>query len=78
MSILDQLVTLVSHLLFIAVSYHLIVYLFDWHKMIKMTPDNLIRLKIFILFLSIALGFLVSSFFQGVIQASQAIFFALN
>lgn len=71
MELINHIVTLSSHLFFIYFSYHLFSHLFDWEKMIKMTPDNLGRIRIFVVFISVALGYLVSSFFLGIIELSQ-------
>lgn len=68
---LTQLVTLFSHMAFIALTHRLLVTLFDWQKVIKGTPDHLRLLNLFLIFLSIAIGFIVSTFLLTLIQFSQ-------
>ena len=56
MEILNSSVTLISHLVFIAMTHQILRNLFDWSKLIKNTSENIGRLKVFILLVSIALG----------------------
>ncbi|MGR1499202.1 DUF1146 family protein, partial [Streptococcus agalactiae] len=51
-----NIVTIVSNFIFIALFYQLFVDLFDWSKMIKMSPQNISKLKVFILLISIVGG----------------------
>lgn len=71
MELLNHVVTLSCHLFFISFSYQLLTALFDWEKMIKLTPDNLGRVRVLVVFLSIALGYMVSSFFLMIISLGQ-------
>jgi len=73
-----SIVTLVSHLLFITLVNQLLRQLFDWSKLIKVSPENITRLNVFILLLSIAIGYLISHFLIEVIQISQSLFFAFR
>ncbi|HGD4405478.1 TPA: DUF1146 family protein [Streptococcus agalactiae] len=73
-----NIVTIVSNFIFIALFYQLFVDLFDWSKMIKMSPQNISKLKVFILLISIVGGYVVSHFLLEVIQLSQSIFWALQ
>lgn len=60
-----NIVTIVSNFIFIALFYQLFVDLFDWSKMIKMSPQNISKLKVFILLISIVGGYVVSHFLFG-------------
>ncbi|HGI8594152.1 TPA: DUF1146 family protein [Streptococcus agalactiae] len=73
-----NIVTIVSNFIFIALFYQLFVDLFDWSKMIKMSPQNISKLKVFILLISIVGGYVVSYFLLEVIQLCQSIFWALQ
>lgn len=73
-----NIVTIVSNFIFIALFYQLFVDLFDWSKMIKMSPQNISKLKVFILLISIVGGCVVSHFLLEVIQLCQSIFWALQ
>ena len=68
MTIINQFVTLASHLVFIGLSYQM---LFDWAKIIKNPIENTGKLKLFLLFISIALGYLISSFILSVLAFGQ-------
>lgn len=52
--------------------------LFDWSKLIKNTSENIGRLKVFILLVSIALGYMVSHFILEIITVSQTFFFGFQ
>lgn len=78
MDYLESSVAVFSHLTCIAIFYHLLVNLFDWSKLIKVTPENISRLKLCLLFISIAVGYLVSSFILSVLTLSQELFFAFK
>ncbi|QGX46715.1 DUF1146 domain-containing protein [Streptococcus equinus] len=75
MEILNSSVTLISHLIFIAMTHQVLRNLFDWSKVIKNTPENIGRLKVFILLLSVAIGYMVSHFILEIITVSQTFFF---
>ncbi|SNU07724.1 conserved hypothetical integral membrane protein [Streptococcus equinus] len=75
MEILNSSVTLISHLIFIAMTHQVLRNLFDWSKVIKNAPENIGRLKVFILLLSIAIGYMVSHFILEIITVSQTFFF---
>ncbi|MGT2749684.1 DUF1146 family protein [Streptococcus orisasini] len=77
MDILNNVVMLISHLIFIAIFYNLLVNLFDWSKIIKNSSENVTRLKLFLLFISIAVGYMTSTFIWSVISLSQDLFFAV-
>lgn len=77
MDYLNSMVNVTSHLIFIGIVYYLLTGLFDWSKIIKMTADNISRLKLLLLLFSIAIGYLVSSFLLSVLRLSQEILFAV-
>lgn len=70
---LNSAVTVLCHLMFITMTHQLLRQLFDWSKIIKNSSKNVGRLKVFILFLSIAIGYLVSHFFLEVTAMSQSL-----
>lgn len=78
MEILNSSVTLISHLVFIAMTHQILRNLFDWSKLIKNTLENIGRLKVFILLVSIALGYMVSHFILEIITVSQTFFFGFQ
>lgn len=78
MELSNNIVTLLSHLVFIIMTHQILRNLFDWSKIIKNPTENLGRLKVFILFISIAVGYLVSHFVLDVVLASQSIFFVIQ
>ena len=62
--------TLSSHLLFIFLSHQLLSSLVNWERLLKVNADNALKIRLLILFLSIALGYLVSLFFLSIYQVS--------
>ncbi len=78
MELSNNIVTLLSHLVFIIMTHQILRNLFDWSNIIKNPTENLGRLKVFILFISIAVGYLVSHFVLDVVLASQSIFFVIQ
>ncbi|WP_032525361.1 DUF1146 family protein [Streptococcus mutans] len=77
MEILRNSIMLMSHFIFIAIFYNLLINLFDWGKIVKRASENIGRLKLFLLFISIVIGYMVSTFIWSVIPLSQDIFFAI-
>jgi len=68
MTILNDMVPLASHLVFIGLTYQMVNTLFDWEKITKNVIVNTGKLRLFLLFISIAIGFLVSSFFTSIVS----------
>lgn len=66
-------VTLCSHLLFIYLSHSLLLSVVDWSKYLKGTAENQIKIRLFILCLAIALGYLLSAFFLDILSISRTI-----
>lgn len=75
METLNLIVTLCSHFVFISISYQLLATMVDWSKFIKLTTENMSKLRLLVLFLSLGLGYMVSHFFLELIQVSQNLFF---
>ncbi|MGX7074017.1 DUF1146 family protein [Falseniella ignava] len=65
------LFTLSSHMLFIYLSFYLLKDLVKWEKILKVTADNTKKIRLLVAFLSIALGFIISSFFISLYQLWQ-------
>lgn len=78
MDYINQLLKLTSHLLFIGISYQLLISLFDWTKIIRNSRDNIGKVKLFVFFLAIVMGFMVSHFMLELIQMSQSLFLVLK
>lgn len=69
---ISSLLPVVSHLLFISLSYSLLEGLFDWSKWIKVPySQQQAGLKVFLLLLSMALGYLASSFVLALLSLGQ-------
>ena len=60
---IQSILQFISHLLFIYISYHLLITTVDWARWLKVTGDNQPKINMLILFIAIALGYLVSTFF---------------
>ena len=66
--------TLSSHMIFIFLSFHLLSTVVNWEKLLKVNADNAFRIRFLILLLSIALGFLLSSFFLSLYALGRDVF----
>lgn len=75
MEILNSIINLMASLAFIGLVHHLLISVIDWNKIITVSPDNVSKLKLLILFFSIAIGYLVSRFVIDVISLSETLFF---
>ncbi|TWT12289.1 MULTISPECIES: DUF1146 family protein [unclassified Streptococcus] len=73
MELIENTINLFSHFIFISLFHQLFYQLFDWSRIIKVNQDNGWRLRLFILLLSIALGYLVSNFVLDVLSFSRLI-----
>ncbi|EHI69929.1 DUF1146 family protein [Streptococcus ictaluri] len=78
MELITYILKLTSYLLFIGISYQLLMTLFDWHKVIHQRPENSGKLKLFLFFIAIVIGYVVSNFMLELIQMSQSLFFMLR
>ncbi|HHT7830944.1 DUF1146 family protein, partial [Streptococcus suis] len=61
-----------SHILFIYLAHHLLVTTVDWSRWLKVTGDNQRKINLLILFLAIALGYLVSTFFLELLMVGRS------
>lgn len=66
--------TLSSHMIFIFLSFHLLSTVVNWEKLLKVNADNAFKIRFLILLLSIALGFLLSSFFLSLYTLGRDVF----
>ena len=66
-----SLVTLMSHLIFILLVHRLLVTLFDWSKIVKNAQDKLGQLRVFLILISIAIGYMVRHFMLEVLSIMQ-------
>ncbi|MBY4764059.1 DUF1146 family protein [Streptococcus uberis] len=74
MEYINNLLKLISHLLFIGISFQLLMYIFDWSKITRHHLENIGKIKLFVFFLAIIMGYLVSHFMLELIQMSQTLF----
>lgn len=76
---LTALVNLAFLLLMVGVSHYLLMNLFDWSKIVHpsewATPR---RLRLFIIFLAVGLGTLLTSFLQTVVNILQVLLTSIN
>ncbi|HEL2264073.1 TPA: DUF1146 domain-containing protein [Streptococcus suis] len=61
-----------SYILFIYLAHHLLVTTVDWSRWLKVTGDNQRKINLLILFLAIALGYLVSTFFLELLMMGRS------
>ncbi|MEG3297271.1 DUF1146 family protein [Streptococcus suis] len=61
-----------SHILFIYLAHHLLVTTVDWSRWLKVTGGNQRKINLLILFLAIALGYLVSTFFLELLMVGRS------
>lgn len=78
MEYINNLLSLVCHLLFIGISYQLLMSLFDWSKLVKNRVENLGKIQLFVFFIAIIMGYLVSHFILELIQMGQSLFLVFS
>ena len=61
-------------MIFIFLSFHLLSTVVNWEKLLKVNADNAFKIRFLILLLSIALGFLLSSFFLSLYALGRDVF----
>lgn len=71
---IQMIFTFCSHLIFIYFAFYLLNTSIEWSRFLRMEPENARRSRLLILFLSIALGYLVSLFFLAIYGMSRDIF----
>ena len=74
MEVAQSFITILCHLFFILMSYQMLTRLVNWEKILRLNPDNLRQVNLFVSFMSIGLGYLVSSFFLTLINLAVTIF----
>lgn len=67
-----MILTLSSHVLFIYIAYQLLTTVVDWPKLTKVHAENMGKLRLLVLFLSIALGSIVSHFFLELLNIGRS------
>ncbi|RKW03376.1 DUF1146 family protein [uncultured Streptococcus sp.] len=65
------LFTLSSHMLFIYFSFYLLKDLVRWEKLLKVNADNTRKVLLLVAFLSVMMGYILSSFFISLYQLWQ-------
>ncbi|OFI46713.1 DUF1146 family protein [Floricoccus penangensis] len=72
MNIIFEVTRIVSHFIFIYISFNFLSAL-DFNKIFKANTNYRI-IQYFVIFLSVAIGFLVSNFFLEIVSLSKDIF----
>lgn len=78
MEVIEHTIHLTSHCFFIGIVFHYLTQLIDWSRFVKNPHENAQRLRIFIMLLSIALGFLISQFVWTLLMMSRDLFVAFS
>lgn len=78
MEIISNSLNLIASLVFIWITHHLLITIFDWSKIIRSSQENIRQLRLFLLLISIAIGYLVSRFVIDMISLSQALFYTVK
>lgn len=66
-----QVVTLASHMLFVALTYRLLISVIDWSKIISKQTDVWKSLRLLIFLISSAIGFLASHLFLELLMIGR-------
>ena len=66
--------SLSSHFLFAFISFQLLYKVVDWGRFFKVRADNERAIRLLVIFISLALGYLVSHFFISIYEVSRSIF----
>ncbi|MET3558169.1 putative integral membrane protein (TIGR02327 family) [Streptococcus rupicaprae] len=64
---------LTSHMLCVALAYHLLTTVVDWSKFTKIHAENLGRLRLLVVLLSMALGFLASHLLLDLLSLGRSL-----
>lgn len=78
MEVIEHIIRLTSHCFFIGLIFHYLTSLFDWSKVLHKTYENAARLRLFLILVSIGLGFLVSEFVLTILTMSRDFFVAFS
>lgn len=71
---IQMIFNLSSHLLFIFFAYYLLMNLVQWEKFLKVSAENVVKIRFLILMISVGIGYLASSFFISIYEMSRQIF----
>ena len=71
---IQMIFTFCSHLLFISFAYHLLSTVVQWERFLKVTAETAVKIRLLILFISISVGYLTSSFFISIYEFSRQLF----
>ena len=63
--------TLSSHMFFVYLVFQLLKDLVKWDQILKVTKDNVRKVRLLVVLSSIGLGYLISSFFLNLYQLWQ-------
>ena len=63
--------TLSSHMFFVYLVFQLLKDLVKWDQILKVTKDNVGKIRLLVVLFSIGLGYLISSFFLNLYQLWQ-------
>lgn len=63
--------TLSSHMFFVYLVFQLLKDLVRWDQILKVTRDNVKKVRLLVVLCSIGLGYLISSFFLNLYQLWQ-------
>lgn len=78
MEVIEHIIRLTSHCFFIGLMFHYLMSLFDWSKVLHKPYENARSLRVFLVLVSIALGFLVSEFILTILMMSRDFFVAFS
>lgn len=67
-----SILQLFSHILFIYLAHHLLITTVDWTRCLRMTGDDQRKVNTLVLFLAIALGYIVSTFFLELLMIGRS------
>ena len=68
---LNLLFQFAIQLICIYVTFQLAIRLVDWGRFLKVTAENERAIRFFIILLSIAVGYIVASFFNGLFEMTN-------
>lgn len=78
MEVLEHFIRLTSLCFFIGLVFNLLTNLFDWSKIVKNPLENAQQLRLFLILVSISLGFILSQFIWMILMMSRDFFLAFS
>lgn len=78
MEVLEHFIRLASLCFFIGLVFNLLTNLFDWSKIVKKPLENAQQLRLFLILVSISLGFILSQFIWMILMMSRDFFLAFS